>query len=154
CGETGVRGRRLRRRCGRRNDQERAGEALGIEGDAVTQDHLQRRQAPFVRTARGAAPSRARGVLHRKFGEDRGGGAKRDVAGVRANNNTGNRMRYLPLTPEDRSEMLARIGVSSIDALFADIPAAKRLTSLPNLPLTKSEIEVERTLGRMAGKNI
>ena len=30
-------------------------------------------------------------------------------------------MRYLPLTPEDRSEMLARIGVADIDALFADI---------------------------------
>ena len=63
-------------------------------------------------------------------------------------------MRYLPLTPEDCSEMLARIGVADIDALFADIPADKRLKALPNLPLTKSEIEVERTLGRMAGKNV
>ena len=63
-------------------------------------------------------------------------------------------MRYLPLTPEDRSEMLARIGVADIDALFADIPADKRPKSLPDLPLTKSEIEVERTLGRMAGKNV
>jgi len=63
-------------------------------------------------------------------------------------------MRYLPLTPEDRSDMLARVGVGHIDELFADIPANKRLTSLPNLPLTKSEIEVERTLARMANKNI
>src|SRR5689334_10719833 len=63
-------------------------------------------------------------------------------------------MRYLPLTPEDRSEMLARIGVADIDALFADIPADKRLKSLPKLPFTKSEIEVERTLGRMAAKNV
>ena len=63
-------------------------------------------------------------------------------------------MRYLPLTPEDRGEMLARIGVPDIDALFADIPADKRLKSLPDLPLTKSEIEVERTLGRLAGKNV
>ena len=63
-------------------------------------------------------------------------------------------MRYLPLTPQDRSEMLARIGVPDIDALFADIPAEKRLTSLPDLPLTKSEIDVERTLGRMASKNV
>src|SRR5215212_1831864 len=63
-------------------------------------------------------------------------------------------MRYLPLTPEDRSEMLARIGVANIDALFADIPVDKRLNALPNLPLTKSEIEVERVLGRMAGKNV
>src|ERR1044072_3681645 len=63
-------------------------------------------------------------------------------------------MRYLPLTPEDRGEMLARIGAPHIDALFADIPADKRLKSLPDLPLTQSESEVERVLGRMAGKNI
>ena len=63
-------------------------------------------------------------------------------------------MRYLPLTLEDRSEMLARIGVAHIDALFADIPAEKRLKALPNLPRTKSEIEVERALGRMAAKNV
>jgi glycine dehydrogenase subunit 1 len=63
-------------------------------------------------------------------------------------------MRYLPLTPEDRTEMLARIGVADIDALFADIPAEKRLKQLPDLPLTKSEIEVERVLGRLAGKNV
>src|ERR1043165_6454870 len=62
-------------------------------------------------------------------------------------------MRYLPLTPEDRGEMLARIGVADIDGLFADVPVEKRLTSLPDLPLTKIEIEVERALGRMAGKN-
>jgi len=63
-------------------------------------------------------------------------------------------MRYLPLTQEDRSEMLARIGARDIDELFADIPAAKRLDSLPDLPLTKSEIEVERVLGRMAARNV
>src|ERR1041385_8346753 len=63
-------------------------------------------------------------------------------------------MRYLPLTPQDRSEMLARIGVADIDALFADMPADKRLARLPDLPLTKSEIEVERELGRLAAMNV
>ena len=63
-------------------------------------------------------------------------------------------MRYLPLTSEDRSEMLARIGARDIDELFADIPSGKRLDALPDLPLTKSEIEVERVLGRMAGRNV
>src|ERR1051325_6417177 len=63
-------------------------------------------------------------------------------------------MRYLPLTTDDRSEMLARIGAADIDALVADIPADKRLKSLPDLPRTKSEIEVERLLGRTAGKNV
>ena len=63
-------------------------------------------------------------------------------------------MRYLPLTTDDRSEMLARVGVADIDALFADIPADKRLRELPDLPRRKSEIEVERTLKRMADKNV
>src|SRR3954454_5159375 len=63
-------------------------------------------------------------------------------------------MRYLPLTSEDRSEMLARVGVADIDALFADVPAEERLKALPDLPRTKSEMEVERVLGRVAGKNI
>jgi glycine dehydrogenase subunit 1 len=63
-------------------------------------------------------------------------------------------MRFLPLTPDDRSEMLARIGVADIDALFADIPADKRLTALPDLPRTKSEMEVERVVGRMASRNV
>src|ERR1044072_5110968 len=62
-------------------------------------------------------------------------------------------MRYLPLTPQDRSEMLARIGVADIDALFADIPIDRRLKALPDLPPTKSEITVERELSRLAAMN-
>jgi glycine dehydrogenase subunit 1 len=61
-------------------------------------------------------------------------------------------MRYLPLTHEDRSEMLARIRVRNIDALFADVPAAA--LRAPDLPPGKSELEVERTLGRMAARNM
>ena len=63
-------------------------------------------------------------------------------------------MRYLPLSDLDRQSMLRGIGVGAIDDLFADIPKDKRLTKLIDLPLTKSEIEVERTLGRMAAKNV
>jgi glycine dehydrogenase subunit 1 len=63
-------------------------------------------------------------------------------------------MRYLPNTEDDRAAMLARVGVNSIDELFADIPAGKRLNGLLDLPTTKSEIEVERILGRMAEKNV
>jgi glycine dehydrogenase subunit 1 len=62
-------------------------------------------------------------------------------------------MRYLPLTPEDRGEMLARVGVPDVDALFADVPRDKLTRELPDLPLTKSEIEVERALRRLADKN-
>jgi glycine dehydrogenase subunit 1 len=63
-------------------------------------------------------------------------------------------MRYLPLTSEDRGEMLARIGVADIDALFADVPKDKLLERAPDLPRRKTEMEVERTLKRLSDKNI
>ncbi|MFS8036465.1 aminomethyl-transferring glycine dehydrogenase subunit GcvPA [Xanthobacter sp. AM11] len=63
-------------------------------------------------------------------------------------------MRYLPLTPADRAEMLARIGVPSVDHLFADIPEAQREIGLPRLPLAKGELEVERALSRLATQNV
>jgi glycine dehydrogenase subunit 1 len=63
-------------------------------------------------------------------------------------------MRYLPLTGDDRREMLARIGVSDIDALFADVPPGKLMAALPALPLHKGELEVERELARWAGRNV
>jgi glycine dehydrogenase subunit 1 len=63
-------------------------------------------------------------------------------------------MRYLPLTDEDRGEMLAKIGVGKIDDLFADVPAGKLLPEPPALPRHKSELDVERVLGRMAARNL
>jgi len=63
-------------------------------------------------------------------------------------------MRYLPLDDVDRRLMLSRIGVADIDALFADIPAEKRLAGLLEIPLRASEISVERTLGAMAARNV
>jgi glycine dehydrogenase subunit 1 len=63
-------------------------------------------------------------------------------------------MRYLPLTQDDRADMLAKIGVNHIDALFADIPADRLLKHLPMLPAHKGEIEVERLMERMARRNI
>ena len=50
--------------------------------------------------------------------------------------------------------MLARIGVSGIDALFADIPKAKRLEYDLDLPPRKTEMEVERLLSVLAAKNV
>ena len=43
-------------------------------------------------------------------------------------------MRYLPLTPDDRTQMLETIGVSSIDALFTDVPESARLDGPVDLP--------------------
>jgi glycine dehydrogenase subunit 1 len=63
-------------------------------------------------------------------------------------------MRYLPLTPMDRAEMLAAIGASSIDALFADVPESARLEGPLELPRAMGEIEVERAISGMAARNI
>ena len=63
-------------------------------------------------------------------------------------------MRYLPRTDGDRAEMLARIGVETIDALYADVPADELLSALPDLPRAKGEMEVERIMARMAGRNV
>ncbi|WP_332770594.1 aminomethyl-transferring glycine dehydrogenase subunit GcvPA [Phenylobacterium sp.] len=62
-------------------------------------------------------------------------------------------MRYLPLTPADRAEMLGVIGVGSIDDLFADVPAAARKADLFDLPLHAGELEVERELSALAAMN-
>lgn len=61
-------------------------------------------------------------------------------------------MRYLPLTPDDRQAMLAKIGVRHIDDLFKDVPNAV-LNPEIDLPRHKAEMEVERHLSRMASKN-
>ena len=63
-------------------------------------------------------------------------------------------MRYLPLSDTDRGEMLARIGVKSVDDLFADIPKQMLLKEPVDLPRRKGELEVERILSRMAARNV
>jgi glycine dehydrogenase subunit 1 len=62
-------------------------------------------------------------------------------------------MRFLPHTDQDRADMLARIGVGSIDDLFADIPLDKRLTQPLQLPKQRSELEVSRIMRGLAAKN-
>ncbi|MCA1974226.1 MAG: aminomethyl-transferring glycine dehydrogenase subunit GcvPA [Caenispirillum sp.] len=63
-------------------------------------------------------------------------------------------MRYLPLTPEDRRQMLAAIGAPSVDALFRDVPAAARLAGPVDLPAHQGELAVERRLTAMAARNL
>ena len=64
-------------------------------------------------------------------------------------------MRYLPLTNADRTDMLAVIGVNHIDDLFADVPAAARLTApIAGLPHHASEMAVERHMAALAAKNV
>ncbi|MBX7147001.1 MAG: aminomethyl-transferring glycine dehydrogenase subunit GcvPA [Alphaproteobacteria bacterium] len=63
-------------------------------------------------------------------------------------------MRYLPLINQERQEMLKKIGVSSIDQLFADVPQEAQLSKPVNLPFHQSEMEVERFMGHLARKNL
>src|SRR4051795_11465457 len=64
-------------------------------------------------------------------------------------------MRYLPLTPDDRAAMLAKIGAPNVDALFRDVPKAAVVSrSAFDLPDTQGELEVERALSRMAARNL
>ncbi|HOA50365.1 MAG TPA: glycine dehydrogenase, partial [Novosphingobium sp.] len=64
-------------------------------------------------------------------------------------------MRYLPLTPAERGEMLGVIGAAMIDDLFADVPVEARLPGpVPGLPMHASEMAVERHMSALAAKNI
>ena len=62
-------------------------------------------------------------------------------------------MRYLPLSDDDRRAMLAQIGVGGIDDLFVSVPAGKLMSGLADLPRTMSEMEVEREMAKLAGRN-
>jgi len=60
---------------------------------------------------------------------------------------------YLSLTERDREEMLAAIGVSSIEELFRDIPAAVRFDRELALDPPLGEQELTRHLDELAGRN-
>ncbi len=64
-------------------------------------------------------------------------------------------MRYLPLTPDDRASMLAKIGARDMDALFRDVPKSAIVPlSAFDLPDTQGELEVDRALSKLAAKNV
>jgi glycine dehydrogenase subunit 1 len=62
-------------------------------------------------------------------------------------------MRYLPKSPAERQEMLAAIGVKSVEELFSSIPEAYRLKKPLNLPGPYSEQEVIEYFQARAGEN-
>ena len=59
---------------------------------------------------------------------------------------------YIPNTPDEQTGMLASLGFSSIDELFADIPEEHRNPPL-RLPDPLPELEIQRELGALAGRN-
>lgn len=62
-------------------------------------------------------------------------------------------MRYLPKSPAERQEMLAAIGVKSVEELFSTIPETYRLKKPLNLPGPLSEPEVIEYFRARAAEN-
>src|SRR5690606_1937447 len=62
-------------------------------------------------------------------------------------------MRYLGLTDGDRREMLAAIGVDSVDALYRDVPPSVMLDGPLDLPRHAGEMEVHRRIAALAAQN-
>ena len=61
---------------------------------------------------------------------------------------------YVPSTAQERQEMLASVGLCSIDELFSHIPDSLKLKGELNPPSGKSELEVCRTMEHIAAQNI
>ncbi|HOY78555.1 MAG TPA: glycine dehydrogenase, partial [Hyphomonadaceae bacterium] len=63
-------------------------------------------------------------------------------------------MRYLPLTADDRAEMLKTIGAKSVDDFYGDVPVSARLKGpVAGLPNHQGEMQVERHMTKLAAKN-
>ena len=62
-------------------------------------------------------------------------------------------MSFLSLTDADREEMLAAIGVESVEELFRDIPEGLRFQGRLDLPPALSEPELVAHLEELAGRN-
>jgi glycine dehydrogenase subunit 1 len=63
-------------------------------------------------------------------------------------------MRFLPLSDNDRTKMLDKIGVKSIDDLYIDVPKAARREGNVDLPDHLSEMGVERHFAALAKQNL
>jgi glycine dehydrogenase subunit 1 len=62
-------------------------------------------------------------------------------------------MRYIPNSPTDRQQMLATIGIDSIEQLFSGIPEKLRLQRLLNIPKALSEPELVEYFNQRAIRN-
>ena len=61
--------------------------------------------------------------------------------------------KYFPHTEEDIREMLAKIGVGSLEDLYAEVPDAIRFKGDYQLPEAMSEVEIRQYLGGLGAKN-
>ncbi|HHT43827.1 MAG TPA: aminomethyl-transferring glycine dehydrogenase subunit GcvPA [Firmicutes bacterium] len=62
-------------------------------------------------------------------------------------------MRYLPLTKDEKQEMLASLGLNSVEELFQDIPKESMFQGDLDLPGPLSEAELLRHFQELAAKN-
>ncbi|VTT98514.1 glycine dehydrogenase subunit 1 : Probable glycine dehydrogenase [decarboxylating] subunit 1 OS=Singulisphaera acidiphila (strain ATCC BAA-1392 / DSM 18658 / VKM B-2454 / MOB10) GN=gcvPA PE=3 SV=1: GDC-P [Gemmataceae bacterium] len=62
-------------------------------------------------------------------------------------------MSYVPNTADDRAAMLAKVGVASVDDLFANIPPALRLNRPLDIPPALGEMDLQRHISHLAHKN-
>ena len=62
-------------------------------------------------------------------------------------------MSYVLNTPADCEAMLRAVGVSSVEDLFANIPAELRLHRPLNVPPALSEIDLTRHVQTLAARN-
>lgn len=70
-----------------------------------------------------------------------------------ANNRRYSMFPYIPNTKTEEKQMLQTIGIDSIDALFADIPAEVKLSKKLNLGEAMSELELTKHINDIANKN-
>lgn len=61
--------------------------------------------------------------------------------------------KYFPHTEADKKAMLERIGISSMDELYAEVPESVRLKKDYDLPEAKSELEIRQFFANLAAKN-
>ena len=62
-------------------------------------------------------------------------------------------MRYISNTPAQQREMLATIGVGSIEELLSRIPAKARLSRPLNVPAAMAESDLVRHLRALSARN-
>jgi glycine dehydrogenase subunit 1 len=61
--------------------------------------------------------------------------------------------KYIPVGISERERMLAETGLKTVEDLFAQIPEEIKIKRL-NLPAGMSELEIKRTMGRLADGNV
>jgi len=62
-------------------------------------------------------------------------------------------MPYIPHTEQDIQQMLAHLGIDSVDALFSEIPENLRIQNLTGIPEALSEMDVAKLMRERAHSN-